>query len=338
MRNLAMKNILLLAAFMTSSSLLIAAPLGDLRLGGPAGNQAEVQFDDSVGDVGPFMAPDACNNIVGYQAAPPAGYGIVDGACLAPCTIPAALTAVTTAACPLGQSGQIITTTTTSYACPSSYGTPTFSTSASVDNQCVSGASPVMSRDFEYRYQFSAGYYNPYSTVVKLRNRGSTAVTATHVQLCNVINYGSSWDGIAKVTRANEEFIEMFYNRSLLETSMYMPHMAGDGSGQTIPSVNDCGSWFDIIDRTLLPGEALAIVQFSDMTRVGHINNLPGTAFDPTRPSFWRARLNNGKIIEIERPVNQDIRERFEGRRRAGSLGLDTLEHYENREIVFREY
>lgn len=332
-----MKNILLLAAFMTSSSLLIAAPLGDLRQGGPAGNQAEIQFDDSVGNVGPFMAPDACNNIVGYQAAPPAGYGVVDGACLAPCTIPAALTAVTTAACPLGQSGQIITTTTTSYSCPSSYGTPTFSTAASVDNQCVAGGSAVMSRDFEYRYQFSAGYYNPYSTVVKLRNNGTTAVTATHIQLCNVINYGSSWDGVAKITRASEEFMEIFYNRSQLETSMYMPHMAGDGNGQTIPATSDCNSWLDIVDRTLQPGEALAIVQFSDMARIGSIGNLPGTTFNSSRPSFWRARLSDGRTIEIERPANQDIRERFEGRRRAGSLGLDTLEHYENREIFYRQ-
>lgn len=131
-----MKNILLLASLVTSSSLLTAAPLGDLRQGGPAGNQAEIQFDDSVGDVGPFMAPDACNNIVGYQAAPPAGYGVVDGACIAPCVSPAPTTSVTQSACPVGQTGQVVTTTTTSYSCPSAHGSPIPNASAAVTNNC----------------------------------------------------------------------------------------------------------------------------------------------------------------------------------------------------------
>lgn len=77
-----MKNILLLAALMTSSSLLIAAPMGDLNQGNQARSLAEIQFDDSVGAVGPFMSPDVCNNIPGYQASAPENYEVQGGDCV----------------------------------------------------------------------------------------------------------------------------------------------------------------------------------------------------------------------------------------------------------------
>lgn len=131
-----MKTSIFALTCLMASTQLIAEPLANPRQNTGAISQAEIQFDDSVGNVGPFMAPDACNNIVGYQAAPPAGYGVVDGACIAPCAIPSSTTSVTQSACPVGQTGQVVTTTTTSYTCPSTYGSPTPSASATVANNC----------------------------------------------------------------------------------------------------------------------------------------------------------------------------------------------------------
>lgn len=56
------------------------------------------EFDDSVGDTGPFMSPDACPNLFGYQGSVPDGYQKVGGDCIAlPPPVPAsALIPVTT--------------------------------------------------------------------------------------------------------------------------------------------------------------------------------------------------------------------------------------------------
>lgn len=45
-------------------------------------NRPSITFHDSVGEPGPFMGPDVCGNIQGYQGSVPDGYTLSNGSCL----------------------------------------------------------------------------------------------------------------------------------------------------------------------------------------------------------------------------------------------------------------
>lgn len=99
---------------------------------------SRAHFEDSVWRPPEFMAPDACANLVGYQADAPSGYQRSGANCLAPCTAPASTFVDESMSCPVGNTGSMVVRTTTSYSCPSSHGDPVPSASSAVlTNSCA---------------------------------------------------------------------------------------------------------------------------------------------------------------------------------------------------------
>lgn len=97
------------------------------------------QFDDSTGQHGFFMLPDACTNIPGYQGSAPSGYEVVGTTCTAPCVAPASTFVDEVRACDAGFTGSRTVRTITSYSCPSTYSSPVPSSSSGiVADNCVS--------------------------------------------------------------------------------------------------------------------------------------------------------------------------------------------------------
>lgn len=108
------------------------------------------QFEDSVWRPPEFMAPDACSNMIGYQASPPAGFvRKADGSCVTTCTAPDPTSAVRAASCPAGHTGSQTILTTTTYSCPDPYGAPV---SSSVDAVASSTCTPASTWPWENFY------------------------------------------------------------------------------------------------------------------------------------------------------------------------------------------
>lgn len=288
-----MKNILLLAALMTSSSLLIAAPMGDSNQGNQARSRAEIQFDDSVGQVGPFMAPDACNNIVGYQAAPPTGYGAVNGSCLAPCSAPADTFVDQDVSCPSG-SGQRRLRTTTTYQCLDAYAPPaSASSTVEILNTCNQSTWPWEAIHGQNR--------------VSMMMQCSSSLDYLNPTYCkdNDGNHPQVQDNFADITRP----IHIFYNgdsyRSLGRSSYGSYWLNGEHHSDMFKKLDQflSSQGFKVFSMNWMIG---AYEQNIFSFTAGKNGNLFVGWSLPTnrRPDFYKTRPSNRYVTPMPRPYS----------------------------------
>lgn len=271
-------------------------------------------FDDSVDDVGPFMAPDACNNIVGYQAAPPAGYGIVDGACLAPCVSPSPVISVTQTACPNGQAGQVVTTTTTSYHCTSTYGPSNSTSSQETSSSCSSSIIKLDSPEAIYHYAVASNgtLLNPQASVISGVNREGR-ITISAIRACNEVNtirnifaFRISSSDYRRLPLSEKHLVS-----NALAVGVGTPGVVSSAkrSVSVDPLPVSCGEFKNLPYSVDLDSGDILMIQGLETS--GHSSTWPKLGFDLQQDSVYDLRTTDNRVIRIRRHAFQPVRQTF---------------------------